>query len=238
MTGMEFVVASLIVSAGALLQGSFGFGLGLVAAPLLLLVDPRLIPGPLLTSSAVLTVLLTHREWRTVNFRDLRWALSGRVVGVAAAVGVLLVVPAERISLLFGLLVLGAVVLSASGLRLTPRPSFLVTAGMLSGFMGTAVSIGGPPMALVYQSETGPRLRGTLSAYFLVGVVLSLIGLRIAGRYGRSEILLALALVPGILVGFTLSRHTVGVLDRGHTRTGVLVVSAIAAVVAILKYVL
>lgn len=238
MTWVELAVASAVVMAGATLQGSVGFGLGLVAAPLLLLIDPSLIPGPLLSAAAVLTVLLTHREWRSVNFADLKWALSGRIVGVAVAAAVLVVVPANYIALAFGTLILMAVAMSASGLHLAPRPSHLVTAGLLSGFMGTTVSIGGPPIALVYQKEVGARIRGTLSAYFTVGAVLSLIALRIIGRYGRTEILLAVGLLPGVLLGFLLSRHTAGVLDKGYTRIGVLTVSAVAALAAILRQLL
>jgi uncharacterized membrane protein YfcA len=234
-TSLELALASAAVMTGALVQGSVGFGLGLVAAPLLLLIDSQFIPGPLLTASAVLTLFLTHREWRSVSFSDLKWALSGRVVGVIVAATVLVVTPVEYISIAFGALVLAAVALSASGLHLAPRPSYLVAAGMLSGFMGTTVSVGGPPIALIYQRESGPRIRGTLSAYFTVGVALSLVALRIVGRYGRSELVMALGLLPGILLGFWLSQHTAGVLDKGYTRVAVLVVSAAAAVVAILR---
>ncbi len=233
MTALELLLATGVVATGALLQGSIGFGLGLVAAPLLLIIDPRFIPGPLLTGSAVLTMLLTQREWRSVRMRDLQWAIPGRVIGIVIAVGVLVIVPTEYIAIAFGVLVLLAVALSASGLHLTPSPGHLVVAGLLSGFMGTTVSIGGPPIALVYQTESGPRVRGTLSAYFLIGVSLSLIALRLIGRYGRPELLLASGLMPGIVLGFVLSRHTAGVLDRGYTRVAVLVVSAVAAVVAI-----
>ena len=32
-------------------------------------------------------------------------------------------------------------------------------AGLLSGFMGTITSVGGPPMAMVYQNMPGPKVR-------------------------------------------------------------------------------
>jgi uncharacterized membrane protein YfcA len=101
--------------------------------------------------------------------------------------------------------------------------------------MGTAVSIGGPPVALLYQHETGARIRGTLSAYFLIGVSLSLVGLHLIGRFGRPEILIALSLVPGILLGFVLSRRLVHVLDRGYVRRAVLLVSAASALAVLLR---
>ena len=56
-----FLLATTAVALGALIQGTIGFGLGLFAAPLLILIDPRLVPGPILVSSAVLTVLLARR---------------------------------------------------------------------------------------------------------------------------------------------------------------------------------
>ena len=198
------VIATIIVTIGATLQGSVGFGLGMFAAPLLLLFAPALVPGPLLCSSAALTLLLTHREWRAIQIGEVKWALVGRIAGVAIAVSVLAVVPADRISVLLGALVLIAVGVSMSGIHPRVSRRTLLGAGTLSGFMGTAVSIGGPPMALLYQHESGPRIRGTLSAYFVSGVSISLVGLSLLGRFGFTEFLLALH-VHGDLV----KRHIV-----------------------------
>jgi len=41
------ILAFFIVTPGSMLQGSVGFGLGLVCVPLLVLIDPVFIPGPL-----------------------------------------------------------------------------------------------------------------------------------------------------------------------------------------------
>ncbi len=233
----QILLAVAAVTVGATLQGTIGFGLGLVAVPLLVLIDPRFIPAPLLLASVVLTVMLTRREWQSVRFRDLGWAIAGRMVGIACAVAALLLISPDRLTLFFGVLILLMVGLTASGLHLPPSPGALLGAGTLSGFGGTAVSIGGPPMALVFQKESGARLRGTLSAFFVVGISMSLVGLRVAGRLGRTELLLALCLLPGILLGYLISRHTARVLDRGYTRRAVLAVSGIAGLVVILKQV-
>ena len=235
MTPVEHLAATAIVTAGALLQGTIGFGLGLFAAPLLLLLDPRLVPGPILGASVVLTLLLARREWHGVIAADLGWALSGRVGGTVLALVVLTRLPAEAIERLFGSLVLLAVGITASGLHPRPRRGVLVAVGSLSGFMGTTTSIGGPPMALLYQKEPGPRLRGTLSAYFVVGVVLSLIGLALVHRFGWVEIRLAVGLLPGILIGFLLSRRTAGWIDRGFLRPAVLVVSLAAGLLVLVR---
>jgi len=230
-----FALISAIVGFGALLQGTIGFGLGVFAVPLLLLIRPELVPGPLLLSSIPLTILMTHRERASVTWGDLKWALVGRIAGIAAAAVIIAVVPADPLAVASGVFVLLAVALSATGRRVPTLPGTLVTAGALSGVLGTTVSIGGPPMALLYQYESGPTIRATLSAFFLVGVSLSLIALHFVGRFGMVELLAAVTLLPGVLVGWWLSRHTARWLDRGYTRPAVLVVSAAISVLVILR---
>lgn len=235
MTAPQLAVATVIVTLGSMLQGTIGFGLGLFAAPLLLLIEPRLVPGPLLAASGVLTLLLTRRDWHGVHGPDLAWALGGRVVGTLAALAVLVVASRELLEVLLGSLVLLAVALLASGLHPGLSPRVLVVAGTLSGFMGTTTTIGGPPMALLYSRAAGPRLRGTLSAFFVVGVVISVSGLALVGRFGRLEARYAALLLPGILVGFLVSRLTVRALGARWLRPAVLAVSALAGLVVVIR---
>lgn len=230
-----FLLSSLIVTTGAALQGSVGFGLGLFSVPLLLLFAPELVPGPLLAASIVLTMLLAHGERGAIAWNDLGWALAGRIPGIVAAAALLAVISQNSIGLWSGILVLLAVGLSASGLHVPLNRRSLVAAGVLSGLLGTAVSIGGPPIALLYQREPGPRLRGTLSAFFLIGVALSLVGLAAADRFGIVELRLAAYLVPGIVVGFFVSRRAAGFLDRGYTRPAILIISALSSLVVLLR---
>lgn len=237
-SAVQFALASLIVGVGAALQGTIGFGLGLFAVPLLLLIDARLVPAPLLLASGVLTVFLTHRERHGIITDDLRWSLAGRVLGMFPALAVLTTIPGDRLGAAFGALVLLGVGLSVAKWQVRPTPRVLLGAGALSGFMATTVAIGGPPMALVYQHESGPRIRGTLSAYFLVGVAISLAGLAWVGRFGLREVTLAGVLLPGILVGFWVSRHTARRLDRKFLRPAVLLVSTASAVAVIVEHLL
>ena len=45
--------------------------------------------------------------------------------------------------------------------------------------MGTAASIGGPPMALLLQNESGNRIRANLAVFFVIGSFISLVMLGI-----------------------------------------------------------
>jgi hypothetical protein len=90
-------------------------------------------------------------------------------------------------------------------------------------------------MALLYQNEAGPRIRATISAIFIIGGLVTLAGLWWAERFGTVELALGALLMPGVLVGFALSRYTVGRIDRAHTRPAVLLVSALSSLVIILR---
>jgi len=90
-------------------------------------------------------------------------------------------------------------------------------------------------MALVYQHGPGDRLRATLGAYFVAGGVISLAALAIVGRFGLTEAWLGALLVPGIVLGFTLSTRLKGVVDRGYTRPAILTVAVATGLSVIVR---
>jgi uncharacterized protein len=80
-TGVELAIAIAIVGVASCVQASLGFGLGLLAAPVLALVDDRLVPGPLLIIALVLTLLVALRERGGLDWGGVKWAVAGRVPG-------------------------------------------------------------------------------------------------------------------------------------------------------------
>ena len=70
----------------------------------------------------------------------------------------------------------------------------------------------------------GARVRGTLSSLFLIGTIISLAALSLVGRFGREELRLTLALLPGALFGFvsagsTASRPAAGIVPAMRPAT-------------------
>jgi len=235
LTPLEWLSAEVVVVVGSVLQGAVGFGLGLIGAPLLVLLDPALVPGPLLASAFFLTILVALREHRAIDIRGVGWALVGRVPGTLLGATVVAMIPRQEISLLVGAMVLVAVALFATGARVSRTRRALFGAGTLSGFMATTSSIGGPPIALLYQDTQGHRVRGTLSGFFLFGLVISLGALALVGRFGRSEILSSLSLLPAVVLGFFLSTRIAAVIDRGHTRKAILASSGLAGLAVVVE---
>lgn len=235
MTPIEWIVAGLAVAGGTAIHGGVGFGSMLVAAPILVLVDPRLVPGPALGAGLLLTALIFLRERGHVHASGIRWILVGALPGAAAGAASVAVLPADGLEIVFSVLVLLAVGLSVLGRSVRPVPAAALGAGFLSAFMGTATSIGGPPAALLYQREAGPTIRATLNAYFLFATVLSLGSLAGVGQFGPEGIRDALTLWPGVVGGFVLSGVTRRYIDRGRARAGVLTVAAGAAIIVLAR---
>ena len=212
------LLGALAVFTGSLIQASTGLGLGMIAAPILLLIDPRLVPGPLLVLALLVSSLIAWREREAIDVRGLSYALVGRVPGTVVAGLAISLLPLATYSLLFGALVLGAVLLSASGWRVQPTRPNLLVAGFASGFMGTLTSIGAPPLALAYQHGAAASIRATMAAFFVLGSAFSLVVLAHFGRFSATEGLAAAVFVPPLLAGFWLSGRVVPRISNRRAR--------------------
>ena len=238
MSWLTVAGVTLVMTISAILQGAVGFGLGLVAIPFLIYLDLRYVPGPLLVAALTLHMLVLRRDRSGVDRSGLVMLLSGRVLGTIPAAVLLAYLPLDSMKILLASVVLAGAVMGLLHTGARPTPPVLFGAGAVSGFMATTAGLGGPPVALIYQRETGLRLRGTLAAYFVVGTVLSLIALAWAGRFGKEEIRLSALLIPGTVLGFVMSRRAAAYLDSGRTRVAVLAVSVLAAVSVIVTVLL
>lgn len=232
---MPVLLAGLaLVFAGAI-QGATGFGFNMLAAPLLAVIDTTFVPGPMLMMAMVVSFWGMVAERRSVDYTGLGAAVLGRLMASIVAVLLLSHLDPRSFSIVFGVAVLMAVLVSLSGLRFKPTPPVLLAAGSLSGLMGTLTSIGAPPMALAFQNSTGPVMRSTLNSFFALGAAISLVALWLAGHFGRAELMLAVSMLPFALVGFLFSGWGKALVDRNHIKLVVFVVSSISAVTLIAR---
>jgi hypothetical protein len=226
------------VAVGALLQGISGLGLNLFAAPILIMIQPYLIPGPIMAGALLLNLLMVLRDHTGLDLRGIGWMAAGMLPGTFLASFLLPLIPHRTLALLLGSLVLAGVLASLTGFRFPPKRWVLLLAGFVSGLAGTLASIGGPPVALVNQEMEPKKLRATLSAYFILSGITSLVALVPAGRMGTLEAHLALGLFPGVILGFLCSSLFISRLPRDVTRYILLVLSALSALFLIVQQLL
>ncbi|MEM7695978.1 MAG: sulfite exporter TauE/SafE family protein [Pseudomonadota bacterium] len=204
-----FALAAAAVTLAALVQSGAGLGFGLIAAPLLALVDPAFIPGTILFLGTTASALATLRERRAVNPRLTLAGLSGRLPGAIIAAAVLTAVSPALFQLLFAVLILAAVALSLKSPKVPPTGPIVFVAGVVSGVMGTLTAVGAPPFGIALQHAAAAELRATLNAVLFLGACLSMAMLALFGAFGVADILRGAALVPFAVLGFALSGRLV-----------------------------
>jgi hypothetical protein len=229
------LVTGIAVLIGAVVQGAAGFGVSLVAVPVLTLLDPSLMPGALLVVGTLLPLFTLAREGAHVDWPKARLSLAGRLVGTAAGVWVISELSPRALTAGIGLLVLLGVALSLRDLTVPVTGRSLFGAGAMTGITGTASSISGPVIGLVLQRMPGPTMRATLAVFFCAGAFMSLVGLAVGGQLTARQVTCGLALLPFLVVGYLLSNPLRRYLDQGWTRTAVLVVSTCSALVVLAK---
>jgi uncharacterized membrane protein YfcA len=236
--GIDLWILALLAVAvlvGSVVQGTVGLGLGLVAAPVAALVAPDLVPELLLWLAFAMAAQTLATEHRGTDWHGLSWAIPPRVVGTAVGVWVVAIASDRLIGVAVGGMVLLSVLLTVRTVRLPVNRGTLPVAGFVSGITGTATSIGGPPLAVLYQHHPPSVLRPTLAAYFMLGAALSLVGLGLAGELRLDVLLLALLLSPLLVVGILLSVPVRRRLPREQVRAAVLVVCAASALALLVR---
>ncbi|MDH3681094.1 MAG: sulfite exporter TauE/SafE family protein [Acidimicrobiia bacterium] len=235
MTALELVIAAVLMGAGAIVQGTVGFGMNALIAPIVVLIDVDFVPGPLLVPALALASLLAWEHRHEVLRREVGWALCGRVPGVVLGVLAVSAWSTDAIGALLAVIVLSSVAASVFAPAVPRTLASLVAAGALSGFGGTTTAIGGPPMGVVYQREPGDRLRGTMSAFFMPGIALSIGLLLLSGEMTEADLGYGTAMVPGVVAGAVLAKFARPYLDRTWLREAVLTLSAVSALILLAR---
>jgi uncharacterized protein len=229
------VLIGLVATLGAYVQAVVGLGLGLLTAPVVALVEPSLVPVLPLWLALLVAGLNLLDEHEHVDWRSTAWSLPARVPGTLLGAWLVASFTEEQIGVVLAVMVLLAVALTLHTLDVPLNPTTLAAAGFVAGASGTATSIGGPPIALLYQRGVPEVVRATLSVFFFVGVILSLGGLAISGSLDREPSLLALAMSPGVLVGYVAGRRSRGSVDGPWFRRGVLLVCTVSALMLLAR---
>ena len=209
-------LALLIVLGGSLVQGLLGIGFGLLAAPLLYLLDPSYVPGPILLLGFLLACCMLLGNQQALAWRRPMPAILARL-------------PGAWLGLLLGACVLLATVTSYLWLEIRCNPRNLAFAGFCSGLMGTATSVGGPPMVLVYQTCERLSTRNELATFFLLTTPVSLLVLSYQDLLPADYLSTSCKLAPAVLAGYGIARCLDNSIDRHSPRQLMLLLSLVAS---------
>jgi hypothetical protein len=235
LTNVDIAVVTVMILLGSLVQGSLGFGAALIALPVLVFIDPVFAPGPLMALGFLMGFLILVRDRSGLDFGEVKIAWPGQIIGIVTAIYILRLIPKERMTFIFGIALLAAVLLTSSKLRVRITPGSLFLTGILSGLMGTSSALGGAPMGILYQNAPGKRLRSTVACLLMVGSGSVLVALFVTGQFGRAEWWATLILLPGSAAGFAFSWPLARYLDARFLRPVVLAFAGTGGVVLVAR---
>lgn len=234
----DWILAAVVTASASMVQGTIGFGLGVVSVPILTLIDPSLTPIPQLLLSLPLALATAAREHSRVDTAGIGLITVGRVPGALGGAWLLTRVSEQTIGIVIGVVVLAAVVASRSTRRFPINTRTRLGAGLAAGFSGTTSGIGGPPIALLYRGADTETARSTVAAAIAVGLVVNLTVLHLAGAVVSNDYRVAAILGLPMVIGFLASSRLRGHVDDRRFRAGILALSAAASIALLARSVM
>jgi len=215
-----------VVFIATLIRSTLGFGEALVAVPLLALRLPISIAAPLaVLVSVAMAGIIVLQDWRHVQLRSATGLILAALPGIP--VGILLLAKGDEhmVKLILGLFIIGFSIYSLAA-KTTPHlrrdpPRWLFGCGFLSGVLGGAYGMNGPPLAVygALRRWAPQHFRATLQGYFLVASLVGLGGYWALGIWSgtvtRYFLLSLPAVVIAILIGRSMNRQ---MRDNGFFR--------------------
>ncbi len=175
------------------------------------------------------------RDKSHLQFNQIKWAMKGGLVGVILAGIILTIATKEQFELSFGILILIAVLISLLGIKPKVNKLTNTIAGFASGLMGTLTAVGGPPIALLYQHGDIKNIVANLTAFFLFLNAIAIVTLIAVGQITLETIVIVCLAAPGVVLGLYTSTKMQGVIQAHLARKWILALSAITAVIAIIR---
>ena len=150
-------------------------------------------------------------------------------------VALLAVATQRTLDIFIGCVVLIAVAVISSGYRVHRNPVTKFAAGVGAGTTGLVASMGGPPIALIYNDDEAATIRSTLAAVFTIGVTISTIVRFGTGNVTTQDLTTSLVLFPAVVIGYAVSVRVKDAVPRNTVRSAILVVSAVAGVLLLVR---
>ena len=204
-----FLICAVVACIAGMVRGFAGFGAAMLMTPVFsALHGPAVGVVLCLLLEIAVALPLVPAVVRLVDWRRIGLLLAAAVVGVPLGNLVLTRSEPEPMRWAISAIVLGAVVLLASGWRFVGRPRTTTTlaAGASSGFLNGLAGMAGPPIAFYYLAgdETTTRVRANLTTYFVFVDLLAIATFASRGLIDWSTGVLGLLLAPVVMLGGVL----------------------------------
>ncbi len=225
-------VTAIALLIGCGVQTALGFGMAIVAAPIIVIFKPDWVPVVLTITALMLSIGNSWHLRTNIDWKALGPSFVTRLPGTVIGAWLLTQLSIQSLQLSVAAIVLFAVFVTAWGKPFKSTPTRLGIAGFISGVMGTTTSIGGPPMALIMQHGHSMMVRANLAIYFTYSCITALVSYVWIGRLDWTITIESLSFLPFAALGFWVGKQLQGQADKSY-RPLILVMCSLSAVIAI-----
>jgi uncharacterized membrane protein YfcA len=204
--GSIFLFCLLVLILAGLIQGSTGFGSGLVAVPLLLLVfEPRIVVPLVLLGTSGISLLILYDVRSHVEVKRIWSLMVAGIAGMPLGMYLLLVLDADILRVFAGVVIVASALAFLAGFKRQVRNerAAWVPIGLSSGLLSGSLSMSGPPVILFLSNQGVGKdtFRANLALYFMVMTVATAMVFYAGGLLTPEVLGLAVMLVPASLLG-------------------------------------
>jgi len=205
LTIFELVFIALLLFVASSIQGLLGFGFAVIASPIIVQIEPNLVPQLLSLLGFPLALRVFYREKNQVSLSKVKPLILGRLLGGPIGLLFLLNLSERYLSICVGIIVFLAGLGSFFGWVINRNNLNSFLAGIFSGIFGMIAAIGGPPIALLYRNTKSQEFRPSVNSIFSIGILITLSLLLLSGNLLVDHLLLFLLFLPFVLFGIRVS---------------------------------
>lgn len=204
----------IISFAATLMRSTFGFGESLVAVPLFSLFLPIAIAVPLSVLISILVALfVVIQDHHKIHFNSAKWLIIFAVLGIPFGIVILIYGNDQLVKITLGAIIALYAIYSLTGRNSitleTDNKYWLFLCGFLSGILGGAYGLNGPPL-VVYgnmRKWTAQHFRATLQAYFLPASLIGTAGYALKGLITITVLKYFLISLPAAIPAIFMGRY-------------------------------
>ncbi|MFZ2287232.1 MAG: sulfite exporter TauE/SafE family protein [Bacteroidales bacterium] len=237
-TAGNILALSMIIFIASVVRGFTGFGLALVAVPLIQFLMPVTDTAVFIALiNFIFSVLYYRRSKTIVKGQPLGTMALWTGIGVAAGTVILKFVNPAVIQLIWGVLIIFIVVALVRGLALNIRSDrmAMTLSGLFGGVLAGATGITGPPVAIILSSMKTPKekFNAVISIFIFFAVSYALVFYLVSGLMRAETLWLALCCVPALLAGLYTGDRLVSRISQNAFTTVVYVVLVIMGILTL-----
>ncbi|HEY6467357.1 MAG TPA: sulfite exporter TauE/SafE family protein [Candidatus Acidoferrales bacterium] len=201
-----------VIFLATLIRSTLGFGEALVAVPLLAMRIPITVAAPLaVLISVVVAGVVVVQDWRHVEIRSASGLILSSLPGIPLGLLLLARGNEHAVKSILGVVIVAFSIYSLTNSTIHFREdhwAWLLSCGFLSGILGGAYGMNGPPLAIygALRKWSPQHFRATLQGYFLPASLAGLIGYIFLGLLGRTVTRYFLLSLPAVAIAILLGR--------------------------------